>query len=155
MAAVVIPSEELRIPEHLRSRLGGPTLRVVSDPVAHTAQRRPSTRRRLLAEVWAMRLALGAVALLIGLVLVQFVGLAASSQAPPTPAPSLSAPVVAGSTGAAPAVHVVRPGDTLWSIATSVAPGRDPRPVVDELARRAGGGALQPGQRIPLEGLSG
>jgi Tfp pilus assembly protein FimV len=34
----------------------------------------------------------------------------------------------------APRVHyVVEPGDTLWSIARRVAPGRDPRPVVDAL----------------------
>ena len=31
-------------------------------------------------------------------------------------------------------VYVVRPGDTLWAIATRVAgPGADPRPVVDAL----------------------
>ena len=29
--------------------------------------------------------------------------------------------------------YVVEPGDTLWSIARRVAPGRDPRPVVDAL----------------------
>jgi hypothetical protein len=37
---------------------------------------------------------------------------------------------------AAPRVtYVVEPGDTLWSIARRVAPGRDPRPVVDGLIR--------------------
>jgi hypothetical protein len=51
------------------------------------------------------------------------------------------------------AVHVVQPGDTLWSIAAAVAPGSDPRPIVDELARRSGGVGLQPGQRIALDGL--
>jgi Tfp pilus assembly protein FimV len=29
--------------------------------------------------------------------------------------------------------YVVEPGDTLWSIAQRVAPGRDPRPVVDAM----------------------
>jgi Tfp pilus assembly protein FimV len=32
-------------------------------------------------------------------------------------------------------VRVVRPGDTLWSIALEAAPGRDPRPVVDAIER--------------------
>jgi hypothetical protein len=31
--------------------------------------------------------------------------------------------------------YVVQPGDTLWAIAGWVAPGRDPREVVDQLAR--------------------
>jgi hypothetical protein len=48
---------------------------------------------------------------------------------------------------------VVRPGDTLWSIATSLAPDDDVRAVVDELAERAGGADLQPGQRIDVRGL--
>jgi hypothetical protein len=47
-------------------------------------------------------------------------------------------------------VYVVRPGDTLWTIASKIAPGADPRPVVDDLADRAGGAVLQPGQRIEL-----
>jgi hypothetical protein len=47
--------------------------------------------------------------------------------------------------------YVVEPGDTLWSIARRVAPGRDPRPVVDGLIRandlRAG---LQAGQELSV-----
>jgi LysM repeat protein len=65
-----------------------------------------------------------------------------------------AAPVaVPAATDAPAAVHVVQPGDTLWSIAAAVAPGSDPRPIVDELARRSGGAGLQPGQRIAIEGL--
>ena len=57
---------------------------------------------------------------------------------------------------AAPRVtYVVEPGDTLWSIARRVAPGRDPRPVVDGLieANDVRGG-LQAGQElsIPVSG---
>ena len=48
------------------------------------------------------------------------------------------------------AVYVVRPGDTLWDIATTLAPDRDPRAVVAALERSAGGSSLQPGQRIVL-----
>ena len=48
-------------------------------------------------------------------------------------------------------VHVVQPGDTLWSIAASVTPqGGDVRAVVDELAAQNGGAAVAVGQRIVL-----
>jgi Tfp pilus assembly protein FimV len=52
----------------------------------------------------------------------------------------------------APRVHyVVQPGDTLWSIARRVAPGRDPRPVVDAMveANHLHGG-LQAGQELSV-----
>ena len=47
---------------------------------------------------------------------------------------------------------VVRPGDTLWSIAADSAPGRDPREVIDEIERlNAGASAsLVPGQVLSL-----
>ncbi len=48
--------------------------------------------------------------------------------------------------------YVVRPGDTLWSIAADLAPGRDERPLVDQLARETHGAALYPGEVIPLPG---
>lgn len=46
--------------------------------------------------------------------------------------------------------HVVAPGDTLWSVARSLQPAGDVRPLVDLLARRTDGGRLRIGQRIPL-----
>ena len=48
--------------------------------------------------------------------------------------------------------YVVREGDTLWEIAGLVAPGRDPRPVVDAIARANGvaAGDLVPGQTLVL-----
>ena len=52
--------------------------------------------------------------------------------------------------------YVVRSGDTLWSIADRVAPGQDPRPVVDAIAaaNQVGLDAIVPGQTllIPLAG---
>jgi Tfp pilus assembly protein FimV len=52
---------------------------------------------------------------------------------------------------AATVTYTVEPGDTLWSIARRVAPGRDPRPVVDRLiqANHLGGG-LQAGQQLTI-----
>jgi Tfp pilus assembly protein FimV len=45
--------------------------------------------------------------------------------------------------------YVVAPGDTLWGIARRVAPGRDPRIVVDELTRDNHlQGVLQPGEHL-------
>jgi LysM domain len=47
--------------------------------------------------------------------------------------------------------YVVEPGDTLWSIARQVAPGRDPRPVVDGLIKANDvGGGLQAGQELSI-----
>ncbi|HET9770886.1 MAG TPA: LysM peptidoglycan-binding domain-containing protein [Acidimicrobiia bacterium] len=51
------------------------------------------------------------------------------------------------------AVYVVQPGDTLWSIAERVAPGADPRPVVDELRDRNGGTELEVGDRLDVANL--
>ena len=51
---------------------------------------------------------------------------------------------------AAAASYVVRPGDTLWSIAKALHPSGDLRPYVDRLATRMHGQPLQPGQRITL-----
>ena len=54
---------------------------------------------------------------------------------------------------AAEAVTVtVQPGDTLWTIARSLAPDDDPRPLTDALVDLAGGTSLQPGQRIVIPG---
>jgi nucleoid-associated protein YgaU len=45
---------------------------------------------------------------------------------------------------------VVQPGDTLWAIARRVAPGEDPRPLVDAIASANGvdAGAIVPGQTL-------
>ncbi|MDA8046376.1 MAG: LysM domain-containing protein [Actinomycetota bacterium] len=47
--------------------------------------------------------------------------------------------------------YVVRPGDTLWSIAAGVAPGRDERPVVDQLVRELGTSDIYPGEVVRLQ----
>ena len=45
---------------------------------------------------------------------------------------------------------IVRPGDTLWSIAEAVDPKGDVRPLVDRLAAELGGTALYPGESIGI-----
>jgi LysM domain len=74
---------------------------------------------------------------------------AASSVEPSTPqpveAPSLQPlPPVVGQT------YVVKPGDTLWSIAAAIAPDADPRPVVDTLRAANGGPVLRVGQHLTI-----
>ncbi|HET9077536.1 MAG TPA: LysM peptidoglycan-binding domain-containing protein [Acidimicrobiales bacterium] len=49
-------------------------------------------------------------------------------------------------------VYVVRPGDTLWSIARRFDPHGDVRPLVDRLAARIGGATVYPGEPIPVPG---
>lgn len=47
--------------------------------------------------------------------------------------------------------YTVKPGDTLWGIARRLAPGRDPRPLIDQLiADNHLSGSLQAGQSIDL-----
>jgi hypothetical protein len=47
-------------------------------------------------------------------------------------------------------VYVVRPGDTIWSIAVRSARGGDPWRIVNRLETEIGGGVLQPGERLVL-----
>jgi hypothetical protein len=46
----------------------------------------------------------------------------------------------------------VRPGDSLWSVANRLAPGSDPRPVVDALAQARDGAPLVPGETVEWGG---
>ena len=53
---------------------------------------------------------------------------------------------------AASVTYTVEQGDTLWSIARRLAPGRDPRPVVDRLIEvNHLQGGLQAGQQLTVE----
>ncbi len=54
--------------------------------------------------------------------------------------------------GHRPAVVTVAPGDTLWSVVETLAPGSDPRQIVDRLAQERGTSTLQIGERITLKG---
>lgn len=111
---------------------GRPVLRVIEggrSPVVRS-RRRTFLRRRLAVAFVVVAVAVVAVQLVGGLV-------AGGS-------PSAGA--------AAPAVHVVRAGDTMWSVAAEVAPHADRRAAVDELARANGGVALRVGQVLEVPG---
>lgn len=49
---------------------------------------------------------------------------------------------------------VVRPGDTLWTIARAVEPHGDVRPLVDRLSAEVHGADLYPGEVVPLPAAS-
>ena len=93
-------------------------------------------RRRIVAALVALALVAGVIAL------GRAVLTSASVLPPPAAAPPSSAEVV-----------VVRPGDTLWSIAEQLEPEGDVRPVVDRLAAAHGPGPLQVGEEIPVGGV--
>jgi nucleoid-associated protein YgaU len=95
-------------------------------------------RRRLVALLVAV--ALFAAAATAGRALLGAAASVEPSSPQPVDSPASSPP---GET------YVVRPGDTLWSIAAAIAPDSDPRPVVDAL-RDANGGRpeLQVGERL-------
>lgn len=94
-------------------------------------------------------------ALVVALALIGLVHLVGAGTAAPGPVPTAVSPpaATAAVTPVAAATVVVRPGDTLWSIARSLQPSGDVRTMVDRLADRAGGPELVPGQRIDVTGL--
>ena len=89
------------------------------------------------------RLAVGVVLVMVGALLWTMATWAANS------AVGID-PVGANRSQTAVAVHVVQPGDTLWSIASEIDPNGDVRDTVDRLADLNGGSALSVGQRLVL-----
>jgi hypothetical protein len=97
------------------------------------------------------------VALAAAILAVAFIGLAARtvvSMVILPPVPASAEPPASSSAPAAPLEpghpYVVQPGDTLWAIATRLAPEIDPRITVDRLERIREGGPLRAGEHIVL-----
>ncbi len=95
-------------------------------------------RRRLVALLMA-------VALMGGIATAGRALLGAATSVEPTSPQPIDAPALSPTAGQ---TYVVKPGDTLWSIAAAIAPDSDPRPVVDVLRDINGGPDLQVGERL-------
>ena len=116
-----------------------PELRLLQGGAGRRRAGRATYRRRRLAVV-----VLGALVLLGARTALGQPG--GGSPATPGPAPA-TWPASAGRHA-----HVVRPGDTLWTIARSLQPSGDVRPLVDRLAEARGGAPLRPGERVLVPG---
>lgn len=114
-----------------------PRLRVLDGGRAPSrlAQAAVYRRRRAVAVVLVVAL-VAALTLLAGAALARFAG------GDPSPAAGVSAPATAS--------VVVQPGDTLWSIAASVAPDTDVRITVDRLVALNGSASLVAGQVLAI-----
>ena len=116
-----------------------PALRVIEGGRAPgVAARRAVYRRRRLVAVAALVAAVVAVLLLANAVLAGPAGGGTPTSAAGTSSAGLAA------------VHVVQPGDTLWSIARQLSPEGDVRLTVDRLVSLNGGAPIQVGQRLVL-----
>ncbi|KQV00840.1 hypothetical protein ASC55_17015 [Microbacterium sp. Root322] len=103
------------------------------------ASTRPSTRLRLTTRGRAVLLAFASVPLAAGIAFAALSGGSAIASGADTAAVSVE-------------TVTVMPGDTLWSIATGVAPDADPRDVIGEISRMnlLRGGELQIGQTLAI-----
>lgn len=103
------------------------------------ASTRPSTRLRLTTRGRAVLLAFASVPLAVGIAFAALSGGSAIASGADTAAVSVE-------------TVTVMPGDTLWSIATGVAPDADPRDVIGEISRMnlLRGGELQIGQTLAI-----
>lgn len=106
-----------------------------ADVAVRRARRKAAQRRRR-----GVMLATLAAGLSVGLA----VPVATLGGSPAAAHPQVSAGTVGGT------VYVVRPGDTLWSIASRFDGGGDPRPMAKALARETGSAAIVPGEHLTI-----
>ena len=127
-----------------------PALRVLEGGRAPAGLARQATfRRRRRAALALLGVTIVVVVLLASAISARFAGGGHPSSAAGASSPT-SADAASAAGVAAPAEWVVRPGDTLWSIAAAVAPDVDVRITVDRLVARNGAGPILVGQRLEL-----
>lgn len=133
MAAILAPS-----PHHPLVGDRRPDLRLV--PGGARPDLAPTYRRR--------RVVAGLLAVLV------VAGLLSGSRAllAPLAEPASAGPVAPASATAGSGSVVVRPGDTLWTIARRAQPRGDIRPLVDQLVAAHGSSSLRPGDTIAVPG---
>jgi hypothetical protein len=114
----------------------------------HTAVAAGGSQAATRATYWRRRIAVVAIVVALVLVMAQAGAALGGSLATPERRPaSESSPARTTARNT-----VVRPGDSLWSVAARLVPGSDPRPVVDALAAARHGTVLQPGETIEWSG---
>jgi len=129
-----------------------PRTQPTTQPPGPGSPRRPALRvleggrapSRLAQQAMYRRRRLVAVALLVltTLVVLLLANAVVASAGGGTPVPAAGTP--------SSVVHVVQPGDTLWSIARDLEPNADVRLTVDRLVDLNGGAPLTVGQRLVL-----
>jgi Tfp pilus assembly protein FimV len=117
-------------------------------PRTHTSSPSPQPTPARSCRVVYLRRRLAVVAVGLAVIVVGLGGIAAVANRADAEQPGGSTP---GLTQNGTTRYVVRSGDSLWSIAATVAPDRDPRTVVDALERANTGlraSSLQAGQLL-------
>jgi hypothetical protein len=122
-----------------------PVLRRVPSPAPERLRRLPDRATRVRRRRLAVLMAAVALAGAVGL------GVRALSGLTEVGGTSTPQPIDVGTGPVAGQQYVVQPGDTLWSIAATIAPDADPRPVVDALRAANGGPDLEVGTRLTLD----
>ncbi len=134
---------------------------VITITTRATARQRPTTLPRFAAVAaggsraatratyWRRRLAVVVLAVALVLVMAQAGAALGGSLAAPERRPAAASGSAASERARS---TVVRPGDSLWSVAARLAPGSDPRSVVDALAEARHGTVLVPGETIRWDG---
>ncbi len=127
-----------------------PTLRVLQGGRApDRLARRAVYRRRRAVALGVLATVVVVLVLLVGAISARLAGGGHPSSAVGAPSPA-SAVALGAVEAAATQIHIVQPGETLWSIAASLTPDSDVRATVDRLVAANGDAPLMAGQRLVL-----
>jgi hypothetical protein len=135
---------------------------VITITTRATARQRPTTLPRHAvaagsarvvspATYWKRRLVVVLLAVALVLVMAR-AGAALGGSTPAAPERHPAHSSAQSSVESRAASTVVRPGDSLWTVAERLVPGDDPRPVVDALSEARHGTVLTPGETISWDG---